>query len=440
MIIESYNQLVNAVYLANVSTLQAAYAIDATNNYLNYVNYLAASAESSIALAQICPLEGGSPTPDNSYNTINFYVRSPLSTCSNGQSTTLYYPNGYSNGDGPVYVALTPQNAESAFVFAQEQLTNLYARRINLLYTQMISYLYSDPAYPKQGINLVYGETALSSNMTTIIESPTAVKTLSSTFGQVIGGAWNQDANLYQYPITNLDISLSKVESYINQQLQQNSNQYPVMPPINNSNYLPVYQNIQNGYYDGQSIAAYNNTMSAANSVFDFTQYCETADNELFFWSNGSQLACNTWSIADIYSIGYNSGQSSFNFQLANGVIPTPGFIPSEGNFSVMGGNFQVAGHEKNGYHIYNNSNSIVPVSAWQLINGNNNFYNQSTATQLSLYDGGYSGNGQYHTAGIQVTLPNGFNRQIRLKPVLLLMLQLEYPLGSVQLFRQLLI
>lgn len=405
--VESYNQLINSVYLSNLSVLQSLYTVEATNNYLNYLNFVAAN-ESNIALNQICPLEANGDTT-NVFNTINFYAGG-ASSC-NGQSATVFYPNGYNiSAINNTYNPLTPQNAESAFVYAQQQLTNLYARRVNILYQQTMKFIYSDHQYPQQGINYPANQQSLSPEISSIIESTPQVKFMSNPIQNysMLGGNWVNTSNIYQYPITNIDITNSSIESSIKTQLQINPNVYPVIPVINSNNYPTIYQNINTGYYDGESIAVYNNQLSANQTPFYFTQSC-TIHNGIYYWSAGNRLICMTWSIASNYSINFNTNNNSYNFQLYNGSIPDLGWLPTKdsgGVYYLLGGYFNVASSDQD-YHIYYNSNSIVNSSAFNLINGNGNFF----VNDNSLYDGGfYKSGSNYHTAAMQVTLPNNFN------------------------------
>lgn len=406
--VESYNQFINSVYLSNLSVLQSLYTIEATNNYLNYLNFVSAS-ELKIALTQICPLEANGDTT-NIFNTINFYAGG-ASNCS-GQSATVFYPNGYNINtiNNNMYEAINLQNAESAFVYAQQQLTNLYARRVNTLYQQTMKFIYSDYSYPQQGINYTTNQPNLSPEMQAVIESTPQVKFISNPVQNysMLSGNWVNTSNIYQYPITNIDTTNSNIESSINNQLQINPNIYPTIPAINDNNYPTVFQNIQSGYYDGESIAVYNNQLSASQTPFYFSESC-TISNGVYYWSAGNQLICMTWSIANNYSINFNNSSNSYNFQLSNGNIPTPGWLPTEdvgGVYYLLGGYFNVASSDQD-YHIYYNSNSIVNSSAFSLINGNGNFF----VNDNSLYDGGfYKSGSNYHTAAIQVTLPNNFN------------------------------
>lgn len=415
-LVESYNNFVNMVYLDNLTTLQATYALEATNNYLNYLNYVA-SLKSKTELSQICPIEGNSPSSTNFFNTVNFYAGSG---CSTNVAPTVYYPNGFNGGNS---VALNINNAESAFVFAQQQLTELYARRINLLYSQTVGFIYSDHAYPGQGVNLTGGETNLSSGMNGLLSSTPQIKTMQSSLPNVamIGGAWVDSLNLYQYPITNIDFNSNQMEASITQQLATNPGLYPVIPAMNAQNYPPAYQNIQTGYYDGESITAYNNTASSSTTPFNFNQYCITASG-LSFYESGSSIMCNIWSSANYYMSyemigGGENVENIFKLYSYENSSNIASYNTSQVSNSPL--TLAVSDSKYQSFHVYVNPQSNL-VDNFNLISSSGPTSNPTAQSSpsfittqtnpLIMSNTGLSeaGNG-YNTAAMQVTLPDGF-------------------------------
>lgn len=468
---ESYNNFVNSVYLENISVLQAMYTIEATNNYLNYLNYMA--TKTGIPLTQICPLEGISSEPNAIQNSARFYVAGSTGASSNYSScntaaTSVYYP---SNSFNPAqYSTLSYTNAESALILAQQQLTQLYTRRINMLYQQTMQFIYSDYAYPNQAINYINGENALSSSMQTIINSTQQLKLIESTIPglSMISGNWVNSVDLYQYPITNLDVSRTNISNGLTVQESANSNIFPVIPTINNSNYPTVYQNIQSGYYDGESISVYNNYLSvnSRENPFYFAGYCgiesiggySAVESGLSFIGN-TALYCNNWSgsimansstlnsnlniesfpalqnlIATPYLLNYGGCYYYFNFVNKNKYtyLPYSGMTcPSLPDNAYNNSNYAwygMANNTQDSYAYYvaatsdSNNFTLLASSTYNSNTtgfnlGSGEFYTTGSGTGFSLNDGGftYSGNiskaGAFsHSALLQVTLPNGYN------------------------------
>lgn len=456
---ESYNNFVNAVYLANVSALQSMYTIEANNNYLNYLNYMA--HESGTRLSQICPLEGLSNEATSVNNMINFYVKGSNSDTCATIPTTVYYP---SNSYAPTqYSTLTYTNAESALIFAQQQLTQLYARRINMLYQQTMQFIYSDYAYPNQAINYIDGENSLSSNMQTIINSTQQLKSIESTIPglSMISGNWINSVNLYQYPITNLDVSRANISNEISLQGGVESNTFPVIQAINNSNYPTVYQNIQSGYYDGESISVYNNYISVHSSEnpFYFAGYCgiesiggySTVESGLSFIGN-TALYCNNWSgNIMVNSLTLNSNLDIESSPTMLQIMYSPEYINYGSNYyqyqkdghsyqycsmspygCMMTANvtftgiadmwFKMANNANNSYTYYvadsSLSNNFILLASSTYSNytpgftlGSGEFYTTGSGASFQLEDGGFEASGPFtHSALMQVTLPNGYN------------------------------
>lgn len=457
---ESYNQFVNAVYLANVSVLQAMYTIEATNNYLNYLNYMATESGET-TLTQICPLEGGGGI-GTIQNSINFYVAGSSSDCRYTIATSVYYPtNTYAGTSTSSYENLSYQNAESAFIFAQQQLTQLYARRINMLYQQTMPFIYSDHGYPNQGINLVNNESSLSSNMQSIIASTAQLKLIESDMPGVamVGGNWTESFDLYQYPITNLDASRQNISNGVEKQINVNPYTFPVIPKINDTNYPTVYQNIQSGYYDGESISVYNGSLSVASPAnpFNFAEYCwvnsigdyQAVESGLSGISGA--IFCNNWS----GSVMANNTTLSANLNIESvpnmeSVLYTPAhinyggieygyysptqyayFIYNVGYFidiSFTGSYnqwFRMANKNSDSYTYYVATSSLGKNNFMLLASSNSTpgfnlgsgeFYATGSGTGFQLEDGGFGGSGTFiytHSALLQVTLPNGYNLPI---------------------------
>ena len=455
---ESYNYFVNSVYLTNVSVLQSMYAVEATNNYLNYLNYMA--TESGGALAQICPLEGTTSSQFNAiYSTVRFYVTgSSEPNINNGNcgsaTTTAYYPgNNYVPESA---LPLSYQNAESAFIFAQQQLTQLYARRINMLYQLTMPFIYSDHGYPNQGINLVNNESSLSSNMQSIIASTAQLKLIESDMPGVamIGGNWTKSFDLYQYPITNLDASRQNISNGVEKQINVNPYTFPVIPKINDTNYPTVYQNIQIGYYDGESISVYNGSLSVASPTnpFNFAEYCWvnsigdyqavesglSAISGAIFCNNwsGSVMANNTTLSANLniesvpnmipvmydplyinYGGTYYENTSSSEYCANDDLIPCLN-LEFSGSYNQW---FRMANENYDSYTYYvatsslsTNFTLLASSNSTPGFNlGSGEFYTTGSGTGFQLEDGGFGGTGLdifTHSALLQVTLPNGYN------------------------------
>lgn len=458
---ESYNNFVNSVYLANIFALQSMYAIEATNNYLNYLNYMA--TESGVQLSQICPLEGLSSNANSVNNIASFYVSgSNPETCSTIPTTVYFESNIYNPTQ---YSQLTYANAESAFVFAQQQLTQLYARRINVLYQQTMQFIYSDHAYPNQGVNYIDGESSLSGSMQAIISNTPQLKLIESNILglSMISGSWVNFVDLYQYPITNLDVSRTNITNGISAQESANSIVFPVIPAINNSNYPTVYQNIQSGYYDGESISVYNNyfSVNSSQNPFYFAGYCgiesigsyNTVESGLSFIGNtslyynnwgGSLMANSTTLNANLniesvplmeqlmYTPQYiNYGNNYYTYvSSSNEYCPYPyeeTCVPPLNNMFIGSYNswFRMANNPDDSYTYYVASNSLgnnnFMLLASSSSNGSTpvfklesgNFYTAGFGMSFQLDDGGFEVdiNSIFtHSALLQVTLPNGYN------------------------------
>lgn len=452
---ESYNYFVNSVYLTNVSVLQAMYTMEATNNYLNYLNYMA--TESGGQLTQICPLEGVSGDSNAIQNTVRFYVTGSSGNINNGCTNavnTAYYPgNNYVPGNA---LPLSYQNAESTFIFAQQQLTQLYARRINMLYQLTMPFIYSDHGYPNQGINLINNESSLSSNMESVITSTAQLKLIESDIPGVamVGGNWTKSFNLYQYPITNLDASRQNISNSVQIQININPYSFPVIPKINDTNYPTVYQNIQSGYYDGESISVYNGSLSVASSTnpFNFAGYCgispigdyQAVESGLsgiygaIFCNNwsGSLMANNTTlsanlnieSVPNIIPVMYdplyiNYGgtyyENTYSSEYCSSDDLTPCLnIEFSGSYNQW---FRMANENTNSYTYYiatsslsTNFTLLASSNSTPGFNlGSGEFYTTGSGTSFQLEDGGFSDastNIFTHSALLQVTLPNGYN------------------------------
>lgn len=457
---ESYNYFVNSVYLTNVSVLQSMYAVEATNNYLNYLNYIA--TESGGTLAQICPLEGTTSSQFNAiYSTVRFYVTGSSEPNINNDNcgsatTTAYYPgNNYVPESA---LPLSYQNAESAFIFAQQQLTQLYARRINMLYQLTMPFIYSDHGYPNQGINLVNNESSLSSNMQSIIASTAQLKLIESNIPGVamIGGNWTKSFDLYQYPITNLDASRQNISNGVQKQINVNPYTFPVIPKINDTNYPTVYQNIQIGYYDGESISVYNGSLSVASPTnpFNFAEYCWvnsigdyqavesglSAISGAIFCNNwsGSVMANNTTlsanlnieSVPNMESVLYTPASINYGGTIYGYYSPTQYayymeeipvyFLPISftGSYNQW---FRMANKNNDSYTYYvatssqsNNFTLLASSNSTPGFNlGSGEFYTSGSGTSFALQDGGFGGSIFTHSALLQVTLPNGYNLPI---------------------------
>lgn len=284
------------------------------------------------------------------------------------------------------------ESATLSYPDAQSYLTQLFADRMNIAYQTVLSYMVSD--YPMIALN------STQIPYQSELSATTQAKTLSTNIGGIISGGWQNQGLLYQESTILGYKSCAKAlrngESFT-------AENCPSLTP-----------NMYSGYYDGESISAYivNPAKNGYNLFsFSFSPQCSSlAESGITTWSSGLYnygFMCNQWAIVNDYSINYNSDNLSLNFQLSGGTIPTPGWIPTN-NLSVKlvgdgNGAFVVAEYNQD-YHVYINTDSAV-TKGFSLVNGNGNYYQQGN----DLYDGGFGGGGDYHTAGMQVILPNGF-------------------------------
>jgi len=117
-VLDAYNENISNTYFQNSLALQMLYTIEATSNYMNYLNYIDACIEKRTKLTQI----QGWETED----TINVIVFNE-SNCSKNSV-----------------------DAGNDLARIQQNLTHLYAARFNILFKHTMSYIISDPLMPNQ--------------------------------------------------------------------------------------------------------------------------------------------------------------------------------------------------------------------------------------------------------------------------------------------------
>lgn len=363
--IQQYNQTLMYIYLNAVASLQKAYTMEASLNYLNWKYPPTNDSESS----QIDP--------------------AAVNECANA-----------------IY---NPKNADIlSYNNSQAYLTQLYANRINSLYTTIMAYMISDHPLPN-------GITPQQESYIDILNSTIPAKTLrglainsqGSSVG-IVGGNWVDLLNLYQESGI---VAYKQCAQSLYQNKQIDSTSCPSLMP-----------NQSNGYYDGESIAAYN-ANNQLTDMFNFTTYCITNNSEsplsLTSWSNGASLQCSNWGITN-YVIQLQSSDMRFQQSNSDSTIPSIGWLPTSSQTNLKSGSYVTigSGHypatigpQNKDYHVYISTNSVVPESSFLLANGNGNFYQVSNP--VALYNGGFSLSvniPSYQTAGMQVRLPNGFN------------------------------
>lgn len=362
--INQYNQEVMQVYLNNVLNLQIMYDIETTINYMNYLSPYYSSFTTTI-------LEPSSAIVSHGYN-------------------------------------------KDQYTQAQANLTALYAQRINAAFNTAMYWTISDPVLNNQKGIIQNGIESYAKFINQNIPAKTLVGTIYATNGsgpnRVPGGSWTESANLYQNPY---------LGTFYQCQEAMDSNE-SITQQVCGS----LLGNQQNAYYSAEYITAYNANNVLLNSIPVINCYNPTESanysNLFSFWNdNGSLvLQCNAWQISS-YVVNYSSGSNSYlNLQASNSNSTNIGFLPTKPNTSGMfsytlnngvwsNGAEQLSKSKSNNFHIYLSTDSIVAESNFELVNGNGNFYQENNPT--SLYNSGFDSNIWVQTAGMQVTLPNGF-------------------------------
>lgn len=366
-LISQYNQEVMQVYLDNLVNLQIMYNIETTINYMNYLS----------------PYSG---------ELVNTLLEPPSAV-------------------------VKPGDSESKFVSAQSNLTALYAQRVNAAFNTAMYWTISDPILPNQQGIIQNGAESYAKFINQNIPAKTLVGSIYATNGtgvnRVPGGQWIESANLYQSPYLGTFY-----------QCQQAIDKNQVSP----QNCGSLLGNQYSASFNGANITVYdqNNNLSHA---LDPLQYCgnlyESANYSNLYstWNNNGTpiLQCNISKTSN-YTIkttpidGTNLQKSQSDAQIVD-----PGWLPTTTvTFGTINGPIKTSyvtispGHYpetlgpiRGDFNIYLSPSSIVPVTNFALINGNNHYFLRTNP--FSLYNGGFGGRAGSDTAGMQVTLPNGF-------------------------------
>ena len=293
-VLDAYNENISNTYYQNSLALQMLYTIEATSNYMNYLNYIDACIEKKTKLTQI----QGWETED----TINVIVFNE-SNCSKNSV-----------------------DAGNELARIQQNLTHLYAARFNILFKHTMSYIISDPLMPNQSYvpppkndNMdITGTQAvpflpqkdLYTTMRTDTLSPIGLNLPPSVNGRLIpsreiidnGGAF------YQYP---------GIKQFY-------SCQYPSNDVSQCVSAFPRF-NGQTPYYDGLRIRALTPDITRYNgsretSTLELADDCgvdtigkgsSAADRQKFvgpvYWQSGNTIVCKSWSGNTYTSPVYNN-------------------------------------------------------------------------------------------------------------------------------------
>jgi hypothetical protein len=405
------NQLVN-MYQQNAVTLSGyAFTIEAyinLLNYLNYTNYLNCKSNqgSNCEYIQIPPLEN--------IPAVNFSV--------GGQGSALL------SQISPDIVSTT-ELADQYYLAAQQNLTSIYAARINALYRNVLRFVISDgllstqsytlPPLPSVTIN--GGGPTINFPQQQTVSIPAATLKSSTTSGQIPGGAFGSSGVFYQY---NGIINLSCIESAHIQTLSMTGN-----GAINISSCTEVFPNSYSSYYDGVSMQAYVPNSSAAGgasltaNTLNMSQQCIPITN----LNSLSNQAPNMFN--NILQCGFYGGSDYVN----SNVFPGNETFPSQLNsYMYLGGLawdpfITVTSKPGTQYGIWSLStttwflaSSISNGSggAYSCNTGNGNFWmgtNNNPAVAPCLiptYDSGFGNKvrgASYHEVLLQTTLGNGF-------------------------------
>ncbi|MBY0245490.1 MAG: hypothetical protein K2Q03_08570 [Sphingobacteriaceae bacterium] len=357
-LIYQYNQELIQIYGTTLLALQQLYTMEASLNYEMYANS----------------------------NYVSSLGYSGFNECSNASLE---------------YLGNTPQ---SNFIDAQGTLTQLYANRINLLYQTISSYIVSD--HP-----LLSGQASITKRTIKdypVIESTIQAKTLSSytagqVTGQVIGGDWVASANLYQESEFTTYEDCSKLLS-----------DGKILTSINCPSILPLHII---GYYDGESLTAYNSanveTVSVGGAQFNFGQYCNVEFGvslyQVGYYDNG--FMCNSSQSSNYYLDWDNNYLTLYNY---NSTAP----ISSSYTLSSLQYPIAAANSKYQSFNVYVNIENNN-ANGWNLILSsgptanpaslNNPSFIVTQTNPFIMYNSGLSeGDNGSNTATMQVTLNDG--------------------------------
>ncbi|MEY4503992.1 MAG: hypothetical protein RL154_284 [Pseudomonadota bacterium] len=411
--INQYNQTLLQIYEQNVLSLQYAYNIEATSNYMNFINYTNCLNQNnnngSACTANQIPswyglLETTFSVGSNSSNSITPSTITGSTLSSSAQLTTQY------------------------FTTAQQNLLLAYAKRVNTLYKNLMNFIISDPqmstqsyiSQPSPQTYYIYGQNiAVSFKPQNSLYTTIAAATLkSSTNGGQIPGSQLSSLGggiLYQYS------GINQLYSCVGP-----SNITPssstAKASINLNNCVSAFPSSVNGYYDGVSMQAYGSALGYASAtiqtnMLNMSESC--VPNSLTIQAptvfNGSVLQCN-----------YYGGTNYANQWVFPGTISQPNmgsgtfsltalpFINTNGQYGISASNgasalYLLASSTGGGYTY--SCNTGGGANFWNTNNSNISPYAPCAAP---VYDSGFGSkpgeiNNNYNTALMQVTLPNGY-------------------------------
>lgn len=324
--LNAYNTWVVQIFEQNISYLQSLYLMEATNNTLNYIAYTQNNNATNINY--ICPFEP-------KYSAINF-----LPTGGNCGATA----------NPALSAQLNNSEAAQVLLSTQQNLTQLFAARVNALYQVTISNMVGDKYsfYDEQSESTI--------NMI-------RAKFLSNLDGtSVIGGNWKDSLNLYQYNyVTNVDNWKSEL-------INSAKSNTPIKNPPTYM-YSPIESQT---YYSGAEIT----TFDSGDNLYTlyYGQLCGNPYSGTSYPTSGSGLSA--------FAPNKGSGVTYINSQAASAnTIPacmyynvSTSYVAQNGYYG--GTSFQVSNsyHDSftvyftNGIQIYNGGNPI-----WTTMNFNNN-------------------------------------------------------------------
>jgi hypothetical protein len=401
-LISQYNQTLEYLYENTLIALTQAYVIEASGNYFQMANQ----------------------------NTPSFLYAGniPFDDCS--------YSNYNSTESGVV-----------SFQSSQAFLIQLYVDRINSLYKTINHYIISDA--PMLPLN------ALQQGYESILFGTTPAKTLYNpgTQQSIVGG-WQANGLLYQEP------TILAYKECINAMVTSKST-----VALNSNNCQSLMPNMNNGYYDNESISAYMVSngayiLSQFNSTtpFNFESYCNVESGINITLASSTTTApgfvCNTWSGPAMANSSTVNANLDVSTTLGSGDAGE--FLYQPWYLNMGGCKYTANGHDDNfaqyktscnssyfaeepwvgitnwydmahqyqdsyTYYVANSSlgsnNFTLLASSTQNVGvpsfnvGSGEFYTSGSGTSFALQDGGFSPSYAYtHSALLQVTLPNGYN------------------------------
>lgn len=324
--LNAYNTWVVQIFEQNISYLQSLYLMEATNNTLNYIAYIQNNESSNINY--ICPFEP-------KYSAINFL---PVS---GGCGATA---NPALSGK------LSNSEAAQVLLTTQQNLSQLFAARVNALYQVTIANMVGD----KYSFHDEQSESTI--NMV-------RAKFLSNLDGtSIIGGDWTYSLNLYQYNY------VSNVDNWKSELINSAKNNTPITNPPTYM-YSPIESQTS---YNGTEITTFDNDDNLY--ILYYGQLCGNPYSGTSYPTSGSGLSA--------FAPNKGSGVNYVNSQAASAnTIPACMYYNVNTNYVAQNGyyggtSFQVSNsyHDSftvyftNGIQIYNGGNPI-----WTTMNFNNN-------------------------------------------------------------------